>query len=137
MRIMTAGTVHYHPFTGPINHAFAVCSAQPVPLGTKMALAAQLITVIKINLLSFHIHQKIPVLTVMTFYTRKFILTLAMIDLYGAMGNESSVPGLSFFPGMADAALVAAYGILAGQNLECPSLVRLFCHYRLNRQLMD
>ena len=37
---MATGAVHYHPFPGPVSHTFTVGAAQPIPLGTKMTLAA-------------------------------------------------------------------------------------------------
>ena len=49
---MTTGTISHHPFSSPICIAFAVGAAQPIPFLTKMALTAELVAMIKIDLLT-------------------------------------------------------------------------------------
>ncbi len=57
MGIMAGCTIVDHPVPGPVCYPFAMGSAEPVPLLAEVALAAQLITVVKINFSAFLVFQ--------------------------------------------------------------------------------
>ncbi len=69
MGVMTGCAIVNDPDTCPVAYPFPMGSAQPVTFLPKMALSAELVTVIKINFAALLIFQKVPVLGMVTINT--------------------------------------------------------------------
>ena len=77
---MATGTISYHPLSGPVSFSFAMGTADPVALRSEMALAAELITMIKINFPVLAVGQKVAFLFIMTVKADQRVVPLAMVD---------------------------------------------------------
>lgn len=82
---MAGSAVEDCPFACPIPGAFAVCTANPVTFLAEMALAAELITMIKVYLIPLFILQVIPFVGMVAVNAAKR-RSLAVIELNFTMG---------------------------------------------------
>ena len=82
-------------------------AAQPVTLLTKMALSAELITVVEVDLPTFFVFQVIPVLRVVAVDAAQPLIFAAMLEDDITMSQQGSLLGGHRFVRMAAAAFVA------------------------------
>ena len=104
---MTGGAVVDRTFACPVGHPFSMGAAQPVALLPKMALAAELVTVVEIDLPAFFVFQVIPFLRVVAVDADQPLILAAMFENDVAMGQLGSLLGGHRLVGMAAAAFVA------------------------------
>jgi len=91
---------------------------------------------VKIDLFSGGIREKIPIILIMTLYTRQPVIPFSMINDNISMGKKDSIFDQYFLVSMANAAAVPGYGILSGKYSKRSSLPGFFGPYRFNRLLM-
>ena len=131
MRIVAGGAVVDHPLSRPVEHSFAMGTAQPVTLLAEMALAAELVAVVKIDLPAFLVFQEIPLLRVVTINAAQ---PLALIcHVRGSTSpwvSSAALLGGHRFIRMTAAAFVALDLSFSGQHPKRPALIFLFCQHR-------
>jgi len=98
-----------------------------------MTLAAELVAMIKINLVPLLIGEKITIFLVMARYTDQGIYRLTMFNLDISMGKEAAIGDPRGLLTVADAAAISGDEILPGQYPEGPTLIGLFGQDTLHR----
>jgi hypothetical protein len=126
---MACNAVKDNALAAPIFDTFSVRPSDPVPFLHEMTLTAQLIAMVKIDLLPLFIHQKVSLLQIMAIDTRQAVFSQAMIDLYVTVGKLGALINLNSLTVMAFGALITFHAPFTGQDLKAAALVYLLGHY--------
>ena len=89
---MTGCAIINDSVTRPIAYPFPMGSPEPVAFLPKMALPAELVTVIKINFAALLIFQKVPVLGMVTINAGEFIAFQPMVYDNITVGEFLAIP---------------------------------------------
>ncbi len=123
---MAGGAVVDDARSGPVGDPFSMGTAQPVAFLPEVALPAEEITVVEVDLLPFFILQEVLVVPMVAVDAGEAAALPAMIDRHGAVGEGLPVPGRNRFTVMAAAAGISFNIFLPGQDLEGSPLISLF-----------
>lgn len=126
MRVMAGSAIADNTLSRPIGDPFSMGPTQPVTFLSEMALPAEQITMIEIDLLSFLILQEVLIVPMVAVDAGEAASFLAMIDRDRPMGQGLPVSGKDLCRVMAAAAAIPFNEFLAGQNLESPALIPFF-----------
>jgi len=129
---VACGAVSDHPFPRPIFNPLPMCSAKPVSFLPEMALSAELVAVIEINLFTLFIDKGVTVLWMMAFHAGQIVLSLPMIHFDITVGEQDTIIHQNFFfVIVTGGAAIPYHMVLTGQDLEFSALEIFLGPHRL------
>jgi hypothetical protein len=108
-----------------------MCSAEPVPFLAKVALAAELIAVVKIDFSAFLVFQVVPLFWVMTVNAAQSGTVFPMFQDNITVGQLHGLIHRYRLTTVAAAALISANLFFPGENLERPALISFLRQNRI------
>jgi hypothetical protein len=109
-----------------------MCSAKPISFLPEMALSAELIAVVEVNLFTLFVHQGVTVFWMMAFHAGQIIISLPMVHGDVPVGEQRTIIYQNFFFFiMAGGAAIPLQVVFTGQDLEFSALEGFLGPHRL------